>query len=145
MSRCPFVWVPECELPGLQGYSRKDRESAFIACSFWMVQNLMGAGRRNGAERLFEKLISQRNDVGLLSEEYDPDHGRFMGNFPASPISYRTHQRCQDAGLPVGFRRGCPVTLHHKESRPSTIFCWRTCCRCMGQAMPDTSGFPILC
>jgi GH15 family glucan-1,4-alpha-glucosidase len=62
--------------------SRKDRESAFIACSFWMVQNLAGAGRLRDAERLFEKLIAQRNDVGLLSEEFDPAHGRFMGNFP---------------------------------------------------------------
>ena len=62
--------------------SRKDRESAFIACSFWMVQNLAGVGRLRDAERLFEKLIAQRNDVGLLSEEYDPAHGRFMGNFP---------------------------------------------------------------
>jgi len=62
--------------------SRKDRESAFIACSFWMVQNLVGAGRRTEAERLFEKVINLRNDVGLLSEEYDPIHDRFMGNFP---------------------------------------------------------------
>jgi GH15 family glucan-1,4-alpha-glucosidase len=62
--------------------SRKDRESAFIACSFWMVQNLAAAGRRMEAERLFEKLINLRNDVGLLSEEYDPIHDRFMGNFP---------------------------------------------------------------
>ena len=62
--------------------SRKDRESAFIACSFWMVQNLAGAKRWNDAEKLFEKLISLRNEVGLLSEEYDPDHSRFMGNFP---------------------------------------------------------------
>nr|WP_254062264.1 glycoside hydrolase family 15 protein [Acidobacterium sp. S8] len=62
--------------------SRKDRESAFIACSFWMVQNLVGAGRLLDAERLFEKLISQRNDVGLLSEEYNPEQRRFMGNFP---------------------------------------------------------------
>lgn len=62
--------------------SGKDRESAFIACSFWMVQNLAGAGRWSKAERLFERLLSQRNDVGLLSEEFDPDHHRFMGNFP---------------------------------------------------------------
>jgi GH15 family glucan-1,4-alpha-glucosidase len=62
--------------------SRKDRESAFIACSFWMVQNLVGVGRRTEAERLFEKLINLRNDVGLLSEEYDPGNGRFTGNFP---------------------------------------------------------------
>ena len=62
--------------------SRKDRESAFVACSFWMVQNLAGAGRLRDAETLFEKLIALRNDVGLLSEEYDPTYRRFMGNFP---------------------------------------------------------------
>ncbi len=62
--------------------SRKDRESAFIACSFWMVQNLAGAKQWIGAEKLFEKVMSLRNDVGLLSEEYDPGRGRFMGNFP---------------------------------------------------------------
>jgi GH15 family glucan-1,4-alpha-glucosidase len=61
---------------------QKGRESAFVACSFWMVQNLAGTGRRSDAEKLFEKLMSRRNDVGLFSEEYDPDHGRFMGNFP---------------------------------------------------------------
>jgi GH15 family glucan-1,4-alpha-glucosidase len=83
--------------------SRKDRESAFIACSFWMVQNLAGAGHRTEAERLFEKLINLRNDVGLLSEEYDPDHDRFMGNFPQalSHIALVNAARmlaCQQAG-----------------------------------------------
>ncbi|WP_050062017.1 glycoside hydrolase family 15 protein [Silvibacterium bohemicum] len=62
--------------------SRKERESAFIACSFWMVQNLAGAKRWSDAEKLFERVLNLRNDVGLLSEEYDPEHGRFMGNFP---------------------------------------------------------------
>jgi GH15 family glucan-1,4-alpha-glucosidase len=62
--------------------SRKNRESAFIACSFWMVQNLAGVGRGNDAQRLFENLLSKRNDIGLLSEEFNPDTGRFMGNFP---------------------------------------------------------------
>jgi GH15 family glucan-1,4-alpha-glucosidase len=61
---------------------QKACESAFVACSFWMVQNLAGAARRTDAKKLFEKLISRRNDVGLFSEEYDPDRGRFMGNFP---------------------------------------------------------------
>jgi len=63
-------------------HSQKDREWAFIACSFWMVQNLAGAKRWNDAEKLFERLINLRNDVGLLSEEYAPNYGRFMGNFP---------------------------------------------------------------
>ena len=61
---------------------QKARESAFVACSFWMVQNLVGAGHQSEAEKLFEKLIGRCNDVGLLSEEYDPIHGRFTGNFP---------------------------------------------------------------
>lgn len=62
--------------------SRKNRESAFIACSFWMVQNLAGAKRWSDAENLFERVADLRNDVGLLSEEYDPDRAQFMGNFP---------------------------------------------------------------
>jgi GH15 family glucan-1,4-alpha-glucosidase len=66
----------------LSSEKQRSRESAFVACSFWMVQNLAGAGRRSEAERLFEKLIGRGNDVGLFSEEYDPDSGSFMGNFP---------------------------------------------------------------
>ena len=61
---------------------RNEKESAFIPCSFWMVQNLLGAGCRGEAERLFERLLALRNDLGLLSEEYDPDRECFMGNFP---------------------------------------------------------------
>jgi GH15 family glucan-1,4-alpha-glucosidase len=61
---------------------RNEKESAFIPCSFWMVQNLIGVGRRGEAESLFERLLALRNDAGLLSEEYDPDRGCFMGNFP---------------------------------------------------------------
>ncbi len=62
--------------------TKHEKESAFIPCSFWMVQNLAGAGRKGEAERLFERLLALRNDLGLLSEEYDPDQERFMGNFP---------------------------------------------------------------
>ena len=58
------------------------RESAFVACSFWVVQNLTGAGRRSEAERLFEKMLTRCNDLGLLSEEIDPKNGYLMGNFP---------------------------------------------------------------
>lgn len=61
---------------------RSDHESAFVACSFWMIQNLAGVGRRSEAERLFEKLLARRNDLGLLSEEFDLETGHFMGNFP---------------------------------------------------------------
>ena len=59
-----------------------DRESAFVACSFWMVQNLAGVGRRVEAERLFDELLDRSNDLGLFSEEIDFQSGNFMGNFP---------------------------------------------------------------
>jgi GH15 family glucan-1,4-alpha-glucosidase len=57
-------------------------EGAFLACSFWLADNLILLGRREDARRLFERLLSLRNDVGLLSEEYDPHAKRLVGNFP---------------------------------------------------------------
>lgn len=57
-------------------------EGAFLACSFWLVDALLLEGRRRDAERLFEHLLTVRNDVGLLSEEYDVDRKRLVGNFP---------------------------------------------------------------
>ena len=57
-------------------------EGAFLACSFWLVDAYAYSGRRREAEALFERLIALRNDLGLLSEEYEPKHGRLIGNFP---------------------------------------------------------------
>ncbi|WP_255462270.1 glycoside hydrolase family 15 protein [Granulicella sp. WH15] len=57
-------------------------EGVFLACSFWMVTCLWLIGRKEDATRLFEKLLALRNDVGLLSEEYDVPGKRMVGNFP---------------------------------------------------------------
>ena len=57
-------------------------EGVFLACSFWLADAYVMLGRRDEACRLFECLLSLRNDVGLLSEEYDPYGGRLIGNFP---------------------------------------------------------------
>jgi GH15 family glucan-1,4-alpha-glucosidase len=57
-------------------------EAAFLACSFWLADNLALLGRQEDARRLFERLLSLCNDVGLLSEGYDPGNKRLLGNFP---------------------------------------------------------------
>jgi len=57
-------------------------EGAFLACSFWLADNLALQGRQAEAEQLFERLLEVRNDVGLLSEEFDPNARRLVGNFP---------------------------------------------------------------
>jgi hypothetical protein len=65
------------DVDGLTG-----REGAFLACSFWLADCLSMLGRDHDARRLLERLIGLRNDLGLLSEEYDPVAGRLVGNFP---------------------------------------------------------------
>jgi GH15 family glucan-1,4-alpha-glucosidase len=65
------------EVDGLTG-----REGAFLACSFWLVDCLHMIGRTEDSEALFERLLALRNDLGLLSEEYDAVDGRLVGNFP---------------------------------------------------------------
>jgi GH15 family glucan-1,4-alpha-glucosidase len=57
-------------------------EGAFLACSFWLADNYVLQGRVDEARELFERLLSLRNDVGLLAEEYDPRLSRQVGNFP---------------------------------------------------------------
>ncbi|WP_295126685.1 glycoside hydrolase family 15 protein [uncultured Leifsonia sp.] len=68
---------PESSDDGLPG-----AEGVFVACSFWMVDALLGIGRRNEAEELFTHLLGLRNEVGLLSEEWDPHRSRQLGNMP---------------------------------------------------------------
>ncbi|MGW0572503.1 glycoside hydrolase family 15 protein [Streptomyces tauricus] len=57
-------------------------EGAFLACSFWMADDLAMIGRVDEARKLFEKLLALRNDLGLLAEEWDPRLKRQVGNFP---------------------------------------------------------------
>ncbi len=57
-------------------------EGVFLPCSFWLVDNLVLAGRHEEARQLYDRLVGLSNDVGLLSEEYDLKNKRLVGNFP---------------------------------------------------------------
>lgn len=67
----------DTDVDGLAG-----REGAFLACTFWLVDNYVLLGRLDEAHTLFERLVGLCNDVGLLSEEYESHSGRQIGNFP---------------------------------------------------------------
>jgi GH15 family glucan-1,4-alpha-glucosidase len=60
----------------------KPGEGAFLACSFWLADAYVSIGRKADAQKLFKRLLSIRNDLGLLAEEYDPRQKRQQGNFP---------------------------------------------------------------
>ena len=70
-------------------------EATFLPCSFWLAQVYALQGRLDEAEKLFERLLGLRNDLGLLSEEYDVKAGRLVGNFPQA----FTHLTLVDAAL----------------------------------------------
>jgi GH15 family glucan-1,4-alpha-glucosidase len=57
-------------------------EGAFLACSFWLVDNYILQGRYVEARTVFERLLARCNDVGLFAEGFDPQNGRMLGNFP---------------------------------------------------------------
>ena len=75
--RYPTSQVEGDNVDGLQG-----EEGAFLACSFWLADDLAMIGRVEEARKLFEKLLALRNDLGLLAEEWDPRLQRQVGNFP---------------------------------------------------------------
>lgn len=57
-------------------------EGAFLPCTFWLADNYVLLGRQKEAEEVFTRLLGLCNDVGLISEEYDPQTRRLVGNFP---------------------------------------------------------------
>ena len=76
-------------------------EGVFLACSFWLVEVLALQGRHDEAREMFERLLDLRNDVGLLSEEYDPVARRQLGNVPQA----FSHLALVSAALVLGGRR----------------------------------------
>ncbi len=126
-------YKPEHTNDGLAG-----TEGAFLACSFWLVDAYAYSGRRKDAEALFERLIGLRNDLGLLSEEYEPTLGtphrqlpagvlapgaRALGECPGErrALAPRGDQRREGAAA-AGRRPGAPVTVSHSMRRAAGGF-----------------------
>jgi GH15 family glucan-1,4-alpha-glucosidase len=89
-------------------------EGFFLACSFWVVDNLVLLGRAIEAQELFERLLKLRNELGLLSEQYDPKQNRLVGNFPQafSHIALiNSAFNLAHAKKPVKQRSGCKDKL----------------------------------
>jgi GH15 family glucan-1,4-alpha-glucosidase len=93
---------------GLRG-----EEHPFLACSFWLVQQYALSGRLPDARRLMDRLVGLANDVGLLSEEYDTEHHRHMGNTPQA-FSHLALVRAADAIARATKREDTgPLRLEH--------------------------------
>ena len=88
-------------------------EGVFLPCSFWLVDCLELAGRHDEAYALFERLLALANDVGLLSEEYDPQAGRLLGNFPQA----FTHLALVNSAFNV--LPHLPSPMHRRHAHPA--------------------------
>ncbi|MEA2201526.1 MAG: hypothetical protein QOI89_2122 [Solirubrobacteraceae bacterium] len=77
-------------------------EGQFLACSFWLVTALATNGRGDEGRRLFERLLSLGNDLGLFSEEYDIERRRLVGNFPQAFTHLTLVQAAKTLGSPAG-------------------------------------------
>ena len=90
-------------------------EGAFLPCSFWLADNLTLLGRREEARELYERLLALRNDLGLLSEEYDPRARRLVGNFPQAFSHVALVNTAHNLSKPTG-----PAQQRRKCARDSS-------------------------
>jgi GH15 family glucan-1,4-alpha-glucosidase len=97
-------------LPGADGLP--GGEGFFLPCSFWLADCLILLGRRAEAEALFERLVSLRNDVGIMSEEYDLRNGRALGNVPQA----LTHVALVNTARNLAHGDG---PMKHRSARPT--------------------------
>jgi GH15 family glucan-1,4-alpha-glucosidase len=91
-------------------------EGAFLACSFWLVDNYILQGRYVEARTVFERLLARCNDVGLFAEEFDPQNGRMLGNFPQA----YSHVGLINCALNLSRQTG-PAEERSEAQTPATV------------------------
>jgi GH15 family glucan-1,4-alpha-glucosidase len=89
-------------------------EGVFLPCSFWLVDCYELLGRHDDAHELFGRLIDLSNDLGLLSEEYDPHAARLLGNFPQA----FTHLALVNTAFNLAPHLPSPMRLRHAQRHP---------------------------
>jgi GH15 family glucan-1,4-alpha-glucosidase len=89
-------------------------EGVFLPCSFWLADCYELLGRHDEAHALFERLVGLSNDLGLLSEEYDPAAGRLLGNFPQA----FTHLALVNTAFNVAPHLPSPMHRRHAQTHP---------------------------
>jgi GH15 family glucan-1,4-alpha-glucosidase len=92
-------------------------EGTFLPCTFWLADSLAVCGRGAEAEAVFERLLAACNDVGLLSEEYDPRTRRMMGNFPQALTHMALVNTARLLSMPA---HTLPQRAHHGD-RPAAV------------------------
>jgi GH15 family glucan-1,4-alpha-glucosidase len=92
-------------------------DGAFLACSFWLVDNYILQGRYAEARKLFTRLLSRCNDVGLLAEEFDSLSGRMLGNFPQA----YSHVGLINCALNLSRQKGPTEERAESQSSPTAI------------------------
>ena len=124
---------PDSPVDGLTG-----GEGAFLACSFWLVNALHLIGDYDEAVALFERLLALRNDLGLLSEEYDPRYSRQVGNTPQAfshvPLIQAALNLDNHAGHHCRVPAGRPATA---APRPDRVITWPAASPAAGQCHTD--------
>lgn len=91
-------------------------EGVFLPCTFWLVDCLEAMGRHERAHEIFKRLLELRNDVGLLSEEYDPRLKRQLGNFPQA----FSHIALINSAYNISMAHGpCKHRASHNENHPA--------------------------
>jgi GH15 family glucan-1,4-alpha-glucosidase len=95
-------------------------EGAFLACSFWLVDNYILQGRLKEARKIYEHLLRLCNDVGLLAEEYDPLAKRMLGNFPQA----FSHVALVNTGInllnAISPKKSGPIAKRHRRNGTTT-------------------------
>jgi GH15 family glucan-1,4-alpha-glucosidase len=90
-------------------------EGAFLPCTFWLADNLALQGRRAEAQEIYDRLLAIRNDVGLLAEEYDPEAGRQLGNFPQAFSHVCLVNTARNLAAGAGEGGPAPAVQRHKD------------------------------